>query len=217
MGTVDENIVKQRVGAILFINRLDSYSGTASGSNSRYQSNDEITDTIREVDALLCQARMSTTGDPYRSNWMQVTGSLASGDRIPAFVGVLGDIDVKNGSAWAPARYAASRADVIEMRRNPALYPNVNDWVAVEDGRIFHNAEAARAHYPNFEKRQECQSPDVDESALVYGTVASLAKDGSVTPEVFEASGRYFQAYLAMIKGEPAVLPDVARFETNVR
>lgn len=215
MGTVNDKVVRRRVIAMLFANRLTPYTDTVpesgSGVNARYPRTQEFTDSILEVDALICQARASTPGDPYRSQWMDVTGPLVSGTIIPAHIGAKGNIEIDNGDGWIPARLANSREEMIEIINNPSLYSSLRAFI--EDNEILHNAKRARVRYPNFEKTDVCQAPDVDELAVVMGTLGSMPKDGAVSPEIYSVGAQYLQAYIAMIKGEQVMLPEVAQFE----
>lgn len=216
MPTVNDTVIRKRVVALLLANRASPYAGTVgtgSSTNSRYQSDAEITDAMLEADAQVCLARMSNPGDPFRETWMTVASGLANGDRIPAFTGAVGDVDVDAGSGHVPAKYASSRMELIEIGDNPTLYPDADKYCFVEDGRVFHNAVNARVHYPSFIKSTVCQSPEADEAAVIAGTVSFLVKDGSSSPELFAAMAAYFQAYLAMLRGEEVLLPKVEQFE----
>ena len=135
---------QRRVISVLFANRLSPYAGTTSGSNSRYQVTQEITDAILEYDALICQARMSNPGDPYRNTWMSVSPDLANGELIPPQIGALGGVEVKVGTTYTPARFASSKAEILAMRAHPALYPDAKNWAFVEDGILYQNGDAGR-------------------------------------------------------------------------
>lgn len=210
--------VKRRVISILMANRLDPYSGTipTPATNSRYQSTTEIEDAALEADAIICQARISTPGDPYAATWKSVSPDIAHGALIPAHIGAVGGVEVKVGSTYTPARFASSKAEILAMRQHSAIYPNAQNWCYIIDGQLFHNGDAARVWRSVFTKSAACQSPEQDELAVVYGTVSSLVKDGSNTPEIFGEFAAYFQAYIQMIKGESVILPDVEKVEAAV-
>lgn len=217
MPAVSLQIVKRRVISILMANRLAPYAGvvgTGSAGNSRYQSDQEIEDTILEADAVIVQARISTPGDPYRNTWVTATADLAHAALIPPHIGSVGGVDVKVGSTYTPARFASSKAEILAMRAHPALYPDAKNWAFILDSVIYHNGDSARVWRSTFTKSATTQSPEQDEPAVVCGAISFLPKDGSVTPEIYENCARYFQAYIQMIKGDEVALPKVEQLET---
>lgn len=210
-------LCQKRVVSILFANRLNPYAGTASGSNSRYQVTQEITDSILEADAVICQARMNTPGDPYRSSWLVVSADINNGELIPAHTGSVGGVEVAISTTYAPARFASSRAEILAMRAHPLLYTNAERWAFIEDGTLYHNGTTGRVWVPEFTKSSVCQSPDVDQTAVIAGALAGLPKDGAVTPEIYGAGATYMQWYIAsQIKGERIALPEVEQIEQKL-
>lgn len=208
--------IRTRVISILLANRLAPYTD-AVGGNSRYPVITEFTDTTLEADSVLIHARISTPGDPYRAGFMGASINLANGDRIPAHIGAVGDIDVAIGATFAPARFAKSKAEIIALIEHPLLYPGARRWAFIEDGRVFHNGDAARVWYPTYSKSAVCQSPEVDELALVAGTLGFVPKDGAVTPEIYEKGASYFQWYIeTQIKGKNVILPEVEVIERQL-
>lgn len=219
MPAVNLTTVKKRVVSILMANRLSPYSGavgTGQSTNSRYQSDVEIADAILDADSVICQARISNPGDPYRNTWMNTTADLASGSLIPPSIGALGGVEVKVGSTYTPARFTSSKAEILAMRAHSALYPNAQNWAFIEDGMLFHNGDYGRVWRSTFTKSTVCQAPEQDEFAVIVGAVASLAKDGAVTPEIYQMSGQYFQVYLQMLRGESVALPAVETIENQL-
>lgn len=210
---------QKRVHSILMTNRLSPYAGTVgtgSGGNSRYQSDQEITDAILEADAVICQARISTPGDPYRNTWVTTSGDLAHGALIPAHIGSVGGVEVKVGSTYTPARFASSKAEILAMRAHPTLYPDAKNWCYLIDGQIFHNGDSARVWRSTFTKSAAPQSPEQDEWAVICGAISGLAKDGANTPEIYSQCGQYFQSYIQMLRGESVVVPQVEVAELAV-
>ena len=217
MGTVNLLRCQKRVVSVLMANRLSPYAGTASGSNSRYQVTQEITDAILEGDAIICYARMNTPGDPYRASWMEVTDDIENGALIPAYVGAQGAVEVAVGSTYLPARFTSSRAEVLAMRAHPTLYPNAERWAFIEDGVLYHNGDAGRIWVPQFTKSTVCQAPETDELAVIATSIACLPKDGAVTPEIYSLSGDYSRWYITtQIKGDRMALPEVEQIETRL-
>lgn len=161
---------QKRVISILQANRLNPYGGvvgTGSSQNSRYQVNQEITDAILEADAVICQARISTPGDPYRNTWMSVSADIANGALIPPHIGVVTGLQVKVGSTYTDARFATSRAEMLALRAHPTLYPNAKNWGFVESGLLYHNGDFARVWRSTFTKSAACQSPEQDQTAVI--------------------------------------------------
>lgn len=218
MGVCDITRIRKGVISALNANRLSPYAGTIPSppSNSRYQDVAEFNDRILQVDALIVLARISNPGDEYRPIFITATGNLANGDFIPGHVGANGSIDIDAGSGFVPARYAKSRAEIIAIKKHPALYPDAKEWAILEDGQIFHNGNAARVWRSTFTKTSACQAPDVDELAEIMGTIGFLPKDGSVTPELYSTGASYFAAYIQMLKGEQVVLPEVEVIERQL-
>lgn len=212
--------VKKRVNAILMTNRLSPYAGvvgTGSVGNSRYQSDDEIQDTILEADAVICQARISTPGDPYRNTWVSFTADLAHAALIPPHIGSVGGVDVKVSTTYTPARFASSKAEILAMRAHPALYPDAKNWAFIEDAVIYHNGDFARVWRSTFTKSATTQAPEQDEMAVIAMTLGMLPKDGAVTPEIYDAGARYAQWYIqSVIKGLSVNLPEVEQIESQL-
>jgi len=211
---------QKRVISILMANRLSPYDGvvgTGSSQNSRYQVNQEITDSILEADAVICQARISTPGDPYRNTWVSFTPDLAHAALIPPHIGSVGGVDVKVGSTYTPARFTSSKAEILAMRAHPALYPNAQNWAFIEDSQLFHNGDSGRVWRSSFTKSAACQSPEQDQTAVVAGGLAGLAKDGSITPEIYTMGATYFQWYIqTAIKGQMVALPEIQQIERSL-
>lgn len=211
-------ICQRRVISVLQANRLNPYGGvvgTGSSQNSRYQVTQEITDAILEADAVICQARISTPGDPYRNTWVSFTPDLAHAALIPAHIGSVGGVDVKVSSTYTPARFTSSKAEILAMRAHPTLYPDAKNWAFIEDSQLFHNGDFARVWRSSFSKSAACQSPEQDQTAVIAGALGGLAKDGSVTPEIYTMGATYFQWYIQTeIKGNQVPLPEVETIET---
>lgn len=219
MPSVNLQACQKRIHSILMTNRLSPYAGTVgtgSGGNSRYQSDQEITDAILEADAVICQARISTPGDPYRNTWVTTSADLAHGALIPAHIGSVGGVEVKVSSTYTPARFTSSKAEILAMRAHPTLYTDARNWAYVLDGQIFHNGDYARVWVSTFSKSAAPQAPEQDEWAVICGAISALAKDGANTPEIYGQCGAYFQAYLQMLRGESVVLPQVEVAELAV-
>lgn len=205
---------QRRVISVLFANRLSPYAGTASGSNSRYQVTQEITDAILEADAVICQARLSTPGDPYRNTWMSVSADIANGALIPPHIGAVVGLQVKVGSTYTNARFAKSRAEVLAMNAHPALYPDAENWGFIEAEMLYVNGDYGRVWRSQFTKSSVCQSPEQDQTAVIAGGLAAIPKDGSVTPEIYSMGAAYFQWYIAsQIKGQNVTLPETEQIE----
>lgn len=202
----------------LLANRLAPYSGVIPSppTNARYQDVNEINDVALQVDATCVNARISNPGDPYRPNFVTVTGNLANGDFITPHVGANGSVDLDIGAGFKPARYAKSRSELISIREHPTLYPDAANYCFIEDGQVFHNGNAARVWRSTFTKTAACQSPDVDELAIKMGTIGFLPKDGSVTPELYSTGANYFAAYLQTLRGEQVTLPEVEVIERQM-
>lgn len=211
---------QKRVISILMANRLNPYAGvvgTGSSQNSRYQVNQEITDAILEADAVICQARISTPGDPYRNTWVSFSADLAHAALIPPHIGSVGGVEVKVGSTYTPARFTSSKAEILAMRAHPTLYPDAKNWAFIEDAQIFHNGDFARVWRSSFTKSATCQSPDQDQTSVIAGALGGLAKDGSVTPEIYTMGATYFQWYLqTQIKGQVVALPEIQQIEQRL-
>lgn len=218
MAIADIARIRKGVISALQANRLSPYSGVIPSppTNSRYQDVNEFNDTILMMDGMCVQARISNPGDPFRPTFITATGNLANGDFIPGHVGAVGSVDLDSGSGFKPARYAKSRAELIAIRSHPALYPDAASWCFVEDGQLFHNANAGRVWRSTYTKTSACQSPEVDEYAIKCGTIAGLVKDGAVTPELYGQCGSYFAAYLQMLRGENVTLPEVETVERQL-
>lgn len=218
MGVADLTRIRKGVISVLQANRLAPYSGTIPSpfTNSRYQDVNEFNDTILMVDALCIQARISNPGDEFRPTFITATGNLANEDFIPGHIGSNGSVDLDIGAGFKPARYAKSRAELISIREHPALYPDAANYCFVEDGQLFHNANAGRVWRSTYTKTSACQSPDVDELGIKMGSIGFLVKDGSVTPELYSTGASYFAAYLQMLKGEQVVLPEVETIERQL-
>jgi hypothetical protein len=198
-------------------NRLSPYAGTASGSNSRYQVTQEITDAILEFDSIIVQARISTPGDPYRNNWMSVSADIASGALIPPHIGAIVGLQVKVGSVYTDARFASSRAEILAMRAHPTLYPDAANWGFIEAEILYHNGDFGRVWRSTFTKSTVCQSPEQDELGVIAGAIGSLTKDGAVTPEIYSAGAQYAQWYInSQIKGQNVDLPEVEQIESRL-
>lgn len=220
MPSVNLQQCQKRIISILMANRLSPYAGTVgtgSGQNSRYQVNQEITDAILEADAVICQARISTPGDPYRNTWVNFTADLAHAALIPPHIGSVGGVDVKVGSTYTPARFTSSKAEILAMRAHPALYPNAQNWCFIEDAIIYHNGDSARLWRTTFTKSAVPQAPEQDQTAVIAGALAGLAKDGAVTPEIYTMGATYFQWYLqTQIKGQMVALPEIQQIEQKL-
>ena len=145
---------------------------------------------------------------------------LADGDHLPGFVGAIGHVDIDTGAAdeiYERARLFKSAEEAIEVKAYPALYPDADRWAFIEAGRIFHNGTSARVRYPAFTKTPSaCQSPETDQTAVVFGAIHLLRKDGSVTPELYDKCEAFFTAYLAMLKGENTIVPDITTIERQL-
>lgn len=217
MALCDITRIRKRVISLLLANRLAPYTDAVQG-NSRYSVLTEFSDTILEVDAMIVQARISTPGDPHRERFMTTfSPDLANGDLIPAHSGAHGDVDVKVGAAWAPARYAKSRAEVISLVEHPVIYPDCERWVFIEDSRIFHNGAAARVMSPTFTKTAVCQAPEEDELAEIAGALGMIPKDGAVTPEIHDKGAQFFTWYIeTQIKGKNLILPEAEQIERQL-
>lgn len=211
---------QKRVISILMANRLSPYAGvvgTGASQNSRYQVTQEITDAILEADAVICQARISTPGDPYRNTWVSFSADLAHAALIPPHIGSVGGVDVKVGETYTPARFTSSKAEILAMRAHPTLYPNAQNWAFIEDSQLFHNGDFGRVWRSMFTKSAACQSPEQDQTAVIAGAVGSLPKDGSVTPEIYSMGASYFQWYIdSEIKGKPVPLPEIQQIEQRL-
>lgn len=219
MPSTNLQTVQKRVISILMANRLSPYAGTipTPASNSRYQDNDEIKDAALEADTVICQARITTPGDPHRNKWISLTADLASGVLIPEHTGAIVGFQVKVGSTYTDARFTSSRAEVLAMRTHPTLYPNAQNWGFVEEGMLYHNGDFGRIWRSNFTKSDACQSPEEDQTAVIAGTLGSLPKDGSVTPEIYTMGARYFEWYIqTQIKGQPVALPEIQQIEQRL-
>src|ERR1700754_3340058 len=164
--------ISRRVVSALMANRLAPYSGgvgTGEGTNSRYQSDEEITDAILEIDAVIVQTRLANPGDPYRSMFMGVTESteLANNAFIPAHIGAQGNLDIKVGGQYQAAKIAPSRSEMASVIANPTLYPNADGWGLIEDSQITFQGDKGQVWVPSFIKTAECQAPQVDELAEI--------------------------------------------------
>lgn len=219
MASVSLITVQRRVISILMANRLSPYAGVipTPATNSRYQSTQEIIDTILEADAVICQARISTPGDPYRNTWVSFTADLAHAALIPPHIGSIGGVDVKVSTTYTPARFASSKAEILAMRAHPTLYTNAQHWVWLEDGVVYHNGDFARIWRTMFSKSAVCQSPEQDELAVIALTLGSIPKDGAVTPEIYAAGAAYGQWYVdSQIRGQSVTLPEVEQIESRL-
>ena len=216
MPSVNLQTCQKRVISILMANRLSPYAGTipSPATNSRYQSLPEITDAILEADAVICQARISTPGDPYRNTWLSVSADIANGALVPPHIGVITGLQVKVGSTYTDARFADSRAEMLALRAHPTLYPNAKNWGFVESGLLYHNGDFGRVWRSTFTKSEVCQAPEQDQTAVVAAALGSLPKDGSVTPEIYSMGARYADWYITtQIKGQSMALPEVQQIE----
>lgn len=213
MAVTDIATVRKRVISLLMANRLSPYGGvvgTGSSTNSRYQSTQEITDAALEADSLIVETIIGTAGHPYASQFMVESPDIATGGLIPAHTGVQGIVRVDG----VVARLAGSQAEISEILANPTLYPNASKWYVINGNNIVHTGAVAKVTYPVFTPGTTvCQSPNVYESAVVAGAISLLAKDGSVTPELYGAMGQFFQRCLQMIAGMQTVLPPVEQAE----
>lgn len=220
MAVVNIVTVRKRVISLLLANRLAPYTDNV-GNNSRYPVLAEFTDTILEVDGMLIQARISNRDDPYRPQFMVESGDLANGAFISPHVGVNGEVIIfpegEGGGTleFQPALQAKSRDEVQEMIAYPTLYPT-KLWAVIEEGQVFHNGGAVRVRYPSYTKTALCQSPEVDELAVICGTVGFLPKDGSVTPELYEAGYRYCTAYEQRLRGIEIPLPEIQQIKRQL-
>lgn len=225
MPAVSLQRVQKRIVSLLFANRLAPYSGLipTPASNSRYQSLPELTDAILEFDGVIVQARMNIPGDPFRTTWMAISEDIQNGQLIPPHIGSAGNVEVgildedTQEYTYTPARYASSRAEILAMRAHPTLYTDAELWAFTEDGTLYHNGDVGRIWRPQYTKSSVCQAPDVDELAVVAGTLGGLPKDGAVTPEIYSAGASYAQWYIAsQIKGDRIALPEVEQIESRL-
>lgn len=214
MAKVDIVLVRKRVLEKLLASPLAARYTDAIGTNAEYPMLAEITDTIIDIDALLILAHINVEGDPVRAEFM-AEQVAKHGD----YLNIDGDIDVDpdgNGS-FKPARYASSRAEIMEIIANPTLYPDAKRWVFVEDSRIFTPAKVVKVWHSNFVKGDVCQAPEFDTLAEIAGTISALEKDGGNT-SFFARHGQYLDWHISNnIKGESQVLPDVEAIETSLR
>jgi hypothetical protein len=212
MPVVVINTIRKRVVGALFANRLDPYSatvGTRSATNSRYQSDDEITDAILQADAMVCQAIIETSGHPYLSLFLTPSGNLSNGAAIPPHIGSIAKILVDG----TPSRQTTSLAELLEVRTNPLLYPAAAKWHFIESSYIYNTGTNAVVYYPNFTIGQQCQAHIAYEAAVFALSMGILAKDGANTPEVYGQYGNIGTAYLQMIRGQQETLPTIEQVE----
>lgn len=202
------------MGALL-ANRLAPYStsvGTGSSTNSRYQSDDEITDAILQADAMVCQAIIETSGHPYLSLFLTPSGNLVHGAVIPPHIGSIAKITVDG----TPSRQTTSLAELLEIKANPLLYPATAKWHFIESNYIYNTGTNAVVYYPNFSIGTQCQAQAAYEAAVFALTMGMLAKDGANTPEIYGQYREVGAAYLAMIRGQQETIPEIEQVERQL-
>lgn len=207
MAVADVTICKKRVDELLLASLDSRYSGVLSG-RSTYTEDQEILDAILEADMLICQAHMATEGDLYRSTWLTQSGNLAHGALLPVSTGEIGQVSVDG----AVANLAASKGEILAIRNNSAVYPLTTEWYFIEDVFIYHTGTNAVVYFTSFTKTTVCQAPQVDEGAIVAGTVSILLKDG-MDQEMFTYYSNLFKMQIGLIKGEAQVVPQAEQFE----
>lgn len=207
--------VRTRIISLLQANRLDPYSGSVgsgSSTNSRYQVDQEFNDAILEADAVVCQAIIETSGHPYAALFLTASGNLVHGAVIPPYVGAIAKITVDG----TPSRQTKSLAELLEVKANAALYPSAAFWHFIESNYIYNSGTNAVVYYPSFTKSTACQSHEMYEAAVICLTLALLAKDGALTPEIYSEYAGYADKYLSMIRGKQETLPEIEQVERAV-
>lgn len=213
--TVSLAKVRTRVISLLQANRLDPYSGTVgtgSGANSRYQVDQEINDTILEADSVVCLAIIETSGHPYAAQFLTSSGNLTHGTVIPAHIGEIAKVTVDA----TPSRQTKSLTELLEVKANAALYPSATKYHFLEGGYAYNTGTNVVVVYPAFTKTAACQAHEVYEAAVVCLTIALLAKDGSLTPELYSTYSEYADRYLGMIKEKQETIPELEQVERAV-
>ena len=207
--------VRARVISLLQANRLDPYSGTVgtgSSTNSRYQVDQEINDAILEADAVVCLTIIETSGHPFAAQFLTSSGNLAHGTVIPAHIGTIAKVTVDG----TPSRQTKSLTELLEVKANAALYPSATKYHFIESNYIYNTGTNAVVVYPAYVKTSACQAHEVYEAAVVCLAIALLAKDGSLTPELYSEYGGYADRYLGMIRGRQETLPELEQVEKAV-
>ncbi|MBV9210666.1 MAG: hypothetical protein JOZ52_08560 [Acidobacteria bacterium] len=211
MAAVDLTRCQKRVIELLVAAGRAARYTAAVGDNSRYAVTQEITDAIIEADLIICRDIIETAGHPYAAQFMGVTGNLANGDLIPAFMGVVADVYVDDELS----SLASSRDEILEIRANAALYPNVGAWHFIENSILYHTGTNGVVRRPVLARdNAACQAHEAYEEADVVGAISLLAKDGAMSGDSFyQYHNGLFLGCRQMIRQKVLIVPEQTRYE----
>lgn len=214
---LDFTIAKKHVVSILQASRT-AYAATTDGSKRALASDDEIYDTILEVDGEVCTAIVQTVGHPYSGSLLSTSVAIQHGGLLPTSVGTIHGVSVSEDNiTYTGGKEAASEQDIHDMRNNPTRYGGATatlGWFKITGNVVWTTSAYVKVYYTDYTKTSAPQAPQSYMSAVVAGSVARLLKDGG-DMETSVYYGQMYQGFIAQIKALANELPIITRYGAN--
>lgn len=206
------NTAKSQVISLLQASRT-AYATTVDSSKRQYASDTEIADAILFADGEVCTAIVQTPGHPFSNAFKLTSSALVTGDTLPSFLGRILTVThcaTSNGT-YLQGIQANSREDILEMITYGTVYGTAAytlDYYFVEDSILYIVDAYGKVVYTDYVRTASPQAPESYASAVAFGAVARLLKDGG---DLQQASyyGNIFQNQLAEIRGGAKILPEI--------
>jgi hypothetical protein len=155
------------------------------------RSDTEIDKAVLAADARVCVARASTLGDGYRSLFLNDSGSIVHGAKIPDHLGPIEQVVIQHvsGGTFKAGKFDEhlELADIENWRENVGGIYGINHDASgssisgfyIEHGsQLFYTGSDAKCLIANVTRTSACQAPEVDEDIVFGIALGNLLKEG---------------------------------------
>ena len=169
---LDYTTAKKHVISLLQASRT-AYAATTDGSKRSLASDDEIFDTILEIDGEVCTAIVQTSGHPYASGFLSTSAALTHGQTVPSTVGQIHGVSVSEDNVtYTGGKEARSEQDIHDMRNNATDYGGASavlGWFKITGNVVWTTSGFVKLYQTDYTKTASPQAPQSYMSAVVAG------------------------------------------------
>lgn len=182
--------VKERVIAILNANP-GVWSSSVSGNVGAFPTDDEMDAAALEADEWVAtRGYFQSVNSSLADGFETVSASLNKGDDIPFHHGDISrvELDITGAGGWTDEVIQVNtKDDINELSANSAYVgaSSTNEYLyALDNGRIYHNADFARVTYHLYTRTAALQCNQNEETLIIAKAISLLAKHAS--PALFD-------------------------------
>jgi hypothetical protein len=159
--------------------------GTGANRNGAYPFDDEITEALLRADGhIITEGYFKSRNASLREVFLTASGNLATGAKLPAFVGLLGKVEYSlDNITFKPSQQVDSKADIIGAYE-AGSYVAATAFAGIhhipaDEAVVYHASPYLRVNYPVYERTAELQAFNAHDAAILAWAIAFLYKDRS--------------------------------------